>query len=300
MKNLVKKLSLGTVQFGLDYGINNPSGRPSREKSLAMLDFAYEKGIRVFDTAGAYGKAEEILGEFCQSRNLNGKIRITTKLKFNTAPIARGAIVDIIADEFKKSLKRLKSDYLDGCLLHEPEQIREGNIVRALSNLKKQGLIKNIGVSIYEDADAIYAAKLKEVDYIQVPYNVFNQRLNRTDFFQLAKKNDKTVFARSVFSQGLFFMPEDKIPPQLEGAKIYLRDFDKIIDKYGLTRIQAALFFALGNNDIDYAVFGVDNIKQLAEIVNLVKQPPDYQACVNELKDKFIKKDIISSNLWPR
>ena len=78
-ENLLNKLALGTVQFGLDYGINNPNGKPTREKSLEMLDYAWQKGIRVFDTAYAYGDAEEILGEFTKTRELGNKIKIITR-----------------------------------------------------------------------------------------------------------------------------------------------------------------------------------------------------------------------------
>lgn len=292
MESLIHKLTLGTAQFGLDYGINNFGGQPLRKKSLEMLNFAYEKGIRIFDTAYAYGEAEEILGEFSQGRNLDGKIRVITKTK--------GEAGDIIAANLKESLSRLKSNYVDGCLLHAPELIRDDKIVGALVGLKEQGLVKNIGVSVYEKAEAIYAAKLKEVDYIQVPYNIFNQRLDGVDFFQIAKKNGKTVFARSVFLQGLFLMPEEKIPPSLTSAKAHLKSLDKIINRYDLTRLQAALFFALSNNHINYVVFGVDNINQLAEIIDLAECPPDYQDCVDELKNKFIEieKNIIFPNLW--
>ncbi len=292
MENLMKKLILGTVQFGLDYGINNPNGKPSRQKSLEMLDFAYEKGIRIFDTSCAYGDAEEILDEFSASRNLGGKIRIITKVKGGTG--------DIIAANLKESLRRLKSDCIDGCLLHAPEYIREEKIIGILCDLKKQGLVKNIGFSIDEAEDALYSAGLKELDYIQVPYNIFDQRLNKTDFFRRAKKNGITVFARSIFLQGLFFIPEEKIPPYLENAKVHLRNLDEIIGRYGLTRMQAALMFSLSNEDIDYVVFGVDNIDQLTEITGFIENFPECRDCIRELENKFVKieKNIIFPDLW--
>lgn len=294
MKNLVQKLVLGTAQFGLDYGINNSNGKPSRKKSLEMLDFAYEKGIRIFDTAYAYGDAEEILGEFSISHNLGGKIRIITKTK--------GEIGDVIIANLKESLSRLKSDYVDGCLLHAPELIKDDKIVNILCNFKKEGLVKNIGFSIDETEDAIYAAKLKETNYIQVPYNIFDQRLDKTDFFRIAKKNGITVFARSAFLQGLFLMPEDKIPSYLENAKGYLQDLDEIIGKYGLTRMQAALLFSLSNENINHVVFGVDNINQLIEIMDFAENFSECSDCVRELKNKFIEieKNIIFPDLWKK
>ncbi|MFA4833313.1 MAG: aldo/keto reductase [Patescibacteria group bacterium] len=302
MENLLNKLVLGTVQFGLNYGINNLNGKPSREKSFEMLDLAYKNGIKIFDTANVYGDAEEILGEFMQSRNLSGKIKIITKLKPNIIAESDGEINSIIEANLRESLIRLKRNYVDGYLLHTPEYIRDKKIVSALSDLKKRGLVKNIGVSIYEEVDAVYAASLEEVDYIQVPYSIFDQRLNKTEFFQLAKNNNKTVFARSAFLQGLFFMPQERIPSHLEKAKIYLRDLDNIIAKYNLSRLQAALLFSLKNENINYIVFGVDNIVQLKENINTTEQNIDCERCLKELKDKFIdiEKNIIFPSLWKK
>ena len=302
MNNFLNKLALGTVQFGLEYGINNFVGKPSLEKSLEMLNFAYDKGIRIFDTAYAYGDAEEILGEFLQRRDLGKQIKIITKLKPNIVAESSGALQDIIATNLEESLKRLKRDYVDGYLFHTPAYIRKDKLVNSLSRLKRQGLVKNIGVSIYEEADAIYAAKLKEVDYIQVPYSIFDQRMDGFGFFQLAKKNGKTVFARSAFLQGLFFMDEDKIPPYLEDVKTLFKELDKIIKKHGLTRQKAALLFSLRNKNIDYTVFGVDNISQLKENIEIAQKNIDCEDCLNELKNKFtdIKRNIIFPSLWKK
>jgi len=302
MKNLFNKLVLGTVQFGLNYGINNQQGQPPLKKSLEVLDLAFKKGIEIFDTAYAYGDAEEILGEFSQSRSLGGKLKIITKLKPNIISETEGTAYDIIVANLEESLKRLKRDYVDGYLFHTHAYIKDDKLVDALCRLKKQGLIKNIGVSIYEEADAIYAANLKEVDYIQVPYSIFDQRMDKSGFFQLAKKNGKTVFARSAFLQGLFFMDEDKIPPFLNEVKKYFKDLDEIINRYGLTRAQAALLFSLNNKNIDYIVFGVDNIDQLKDDINITEKNIDCEQCIKELKNKFvaIEKNIIFPSLWKK
>jgi aryl-alcohol dehydrogenase-like predicted oxidoreductase len=300
--SLLNKLVLGTVQFGLDYGINNPNGKPAKEKSFEMLDFAHKNGIRIFDTADTYGDAEEILGEFLQNQNLGGEIKIITKLKLNIDSKSQSRIFDVIAINLEESLKQLQRNYVDGYLLHDPEYLKNEKIVSVLNNFKKEGIIKNVGVSVYEEADAIYATNLKEIDYIQIPYNIFDQRLDKTDFFQLAKKKSKTVFGRSAFLQGLFFVPEKKIPLHLENAKVYLRELDKIINKYNLSRRQIALLFLLKNKNIDYVVFGVDNIKQLKENIDIAEENIDCEQCIEELKDKFIsiEKNIISPNLWKK
>jgi len=302
MKKSTNKLVLGTVQFGLNYGINNPNGKPSREKSLAMLDFAYKNGINIFDTASAYGDAEEILGEFMETRNLTDKIKVITKLKPNIISESEREPYEIILENLNASLKKLKSKYVDGYLFHTPSYIKDEKLVSCLVKLKEQGLVKNIGVSIYEEEDAVYAAQLDVVDYIQVPYSILDQRLSKTDFFSIVKKNHKTIFARSAFLQGLFFMPEDMIPEHLSMAKKYFKELDDILSKYKLTRQQAALMFSCQNNNIDYVVFGVDNISQLEEDINTYIKNIDCSRCIKELEEKFIdiEKTIIFPSLWKK
>jgi uncharacterized protein len=302
MIDLSKKLVLGTVQFGLDYGINNFNGKPERQKSLEMLNYACEAGIRNFDTAYAYGYSEEILGEFLQNNNYAEEIKVITKLKPNIISEHNGDPYDIIAQNLKESLNRLKRNYVDGYLFHTPAYVKDNNLVNILIKLKEEGFIRNIGVSIYEEADAVYASNLPAIDYVQIPYNIFDQRLDKIDFFRIAKESGKKVFARSAFLQGLFFMPEEKIPPHLENVKIYFRELDKVIAKYDLSRQQIALLFSLKNKNIDYVVFGVDNIKQLKENVDIARQNIDCEGCIIELRDKFAKveKNIIFPSLWKK
>jgi uncharacterized protein len=302
MNDLSKKLVLGTVQFGLDYGINNFKGKPERQKSLEMLNYAYEAGIRNFDTAYAYGDAEEILGEFLHNNNFAEEIKIITKLKPNIISEHKGDPYDIIVKNLKESLKRLKRDYVDGYLFHTPAYVKDDNFVSVFKKLKERGLVKNIGVSIYEEADAVYASNLPAIDYIQIPYNIFDQRLDKADFFRQAKKNGKKVFARSAFLQGLFFMPEEKIPSYLASAKVYLKELDRIIGKYNLSRQQIALLFSLKNKNIDYVVFGVDNIKQLRENIKIAGQNIACEGCIQEVKERFdeVEKSIIFPSLWKK
>ena len=288
---MTSKLVLGAAQLGLDYGINNKRGKPSREESLAILDRAFENGINTFDTAFAYGDAEEIFGEFMESRGVRDKVSIISKLKPHTTEVE---------EEIKKSLARLKRDYLDGYLLHTPEYIYDDAVWSAMESAKKKGLVRNIGVSIYEEEDALHAVKERKVDYIQIPYSVFDQRLHKTDFFEIAQKNGVKVFARSAFLQGLIFMKDADVPDYLAEAKEYLREFDVMAKKHGFTRAEAALLFSYKNPDVDYVVFGADNTEQLEENLRIVNASKNFDACMAELRDKFtdIKKSIIMPSLW--
>ena len=114
----ISKMVLGTVQLGLDYGINNPRGKPSKSESLAMLERAHERGIRVFDTAFGYGDAEEIIGEFIAVKKLGDQVRVISKLEPNCVPEKSGDVLRIVESGLRASLRRLGRTWIDGYLLH--------------------------------------------------------------------------------------------------------------------------------------------------------------------------------------
>jgi len=299
----VKKLALGTVQLGLEYGIANLRGKPSFEKALGILDQAYTGRIRVFDTAAAYGNAEEILGEWITRNTVGENISIISKLRPNALQNIRVAdIPNVIEKELRGSLERLRRERLDGYLLHNADNLYNEETLGALEECKAKGLVKNIGVSIYEEGDALYAVHSSRIDYIQIPYNVLDRRLDQTDFFETARKNRVTVFARSAFLQGLLLMEEDEIPAHLKEVVLYLKKFNSIAKKHGFTRKEAAFLFPYTHPGIDYVVFGVDTEKQLDENIHIVKilETQDFKPCFKELKSEFlhINKSLILPNLW--
>jgi aryl-alcohol dehydrogenase-like predicted oxidoreductase len=297
------KLCLGTAQFGMDYGVNNKTGKPSRKTVYSMLDKALESGITCFDTAPVYGNAEELLGEYIRSRNLGYALRIISKLKLDL-PLnnSRGFIYmeKLIKEKITSSLRRLNVEILDGCLLHDASALYNESIMAGLQNCKNKGLIRNTGVSVYEAEDALAAARSGLVDYIQVPYNVLDRRLDKTDFFEVTRKKGITVFARSIFLQGLLLMDAADIPEQLSQAGKYIQQFDITVKKYHMSRVEGAFSFVYHNPGINYILFGVDNMLHLEQFVKLAQKqfiPEEYLA---ELHCQFedVEKKIISPNLW--
>jgi len=293
------KLCLGTVQFGLEYGINNPYGQPLKKDVFYMLDRAIEQGIKCFDTAFAYGNAEELLGEYGINRY---KVQVISKLKPNLIEDNDPNTSRIVEDHIVQSLRRIKIDVLDGYLLHTPTDFYNERVIEALQCCRNKGFIKNFGVSIYETGNALDVVKSGIVDYIQVPYSIFDQRLDQTEFFTLAKENNVVVFGRSAFLQGLILMEEDKVPEHLVKAKTYLRQFDDIINKYNISRVEAAFLFSCAHSGIDHVVFGVDNIGQLQEDIYISRKDLDFAECRKELSRCFqtIEKSIIFPSLWVR
>lgn len=293
-------LCLGTVQFGMKYGVNNQIGRqPSIEESFAMFDYALENGIDTIDTACAYGEAEEILGKYLKHRTDKHNLKIISKLRPNV--MEPGSIPEnIVMEECKNSLKRLSVGQLDGYLLHTPEYIYNEEILAALAKLKQEGYVKNIGVSIYDLKEGYAATKIGMVDYVQLPYSILDQRGIKEGFITAAKKAGITIFTRSAFLQGLFMMDHNSIPGHLKNAIPYLETMERILKEYETDKISAILQFVKYEKEIDYLVFGVEKIQQLQEDIQKASQFDVPEECIMQLKEEIdnVAQSVIFPSLW--
>lgn len=296
------RLTLGTAQFGMTYGINNKLGKPSQLEVNEMLNFAYENGIERLDTAQAYGDAEIMVGNFHREHS-ERTFRVISKLYPNMySDIGNGEITKVIKS-VEDSIERLNVQKLDGLLLHTPTDFYNEHIMSALEDAKNQGLVSNIGVSVYEMEHTFDVVRDPRVDYIQVMYNVFDQRVDDPEFWALAKKNEVVVFARSVFLQGLILMPENEIPEHLSYSIPYLRKLRCLAIDYGMDVLEMAYQFAFQNANIDSFVLGVDSLDQLALNIKMSQSDARLsQQCVEAIQSAFIKVDrsVILPSLWKK
>lgn len=311
---LKQKLCLGTVQFGLEYGINNRRGKPSAEEVFAMLDLARSRGIHYLDTAAAYGNAEELLGQWFQSRGCQDEFKVISKLRPNLIEGDGPNVPGQVLEQLRGSLERLRIKCLNGYLLHTPANFYNPQIIKGLQQAKEKGLTENIGVSIYEVETALDVVRSGLVDYIQIPYNAFDQRLDGHDFYTAARANGVTVFARSPFLQGLLFMEPEEAPERVAEARPHLEEFAAIVGRHGLRRSEACMLFSLLNEGNNYVVFGVDSLEQLEEDLGIAEAAAgvagstvsisghgcDIQALLADLRSHFssMEKAIIFPSLW--
>lgn len=285
------RLGLGTVQFGLDYGISNKSGRTSVEEAGRILSRAYEAGVRVVDTAADYGVSEETLGAaLCAAPGWRVVTKTTTK--------GRGP-ADAEAS-LRRSLERLRRGSVYGLLVHHAEGLLGpgGEAVYAeLRRLKAAGLATRIGVSVYtgEQIDAILARY--EIDLIQVPVNVLDQRLLAGGQLRRSKERGVEVHARSVFLQGALLMAPETLPSPLHAARGHLRNYHEEVRRLGLTPLEAALGFVLSIREIDVAVCGVESLAQLEDILTAARRSADFGALAPFSLDD---EKIVNPALWAR
>lgn len=297
------ELCLGTAQLGMKYGINNKVGKLRKESVFEILDTAIENNIRMWDTASVYGEAEELLGEYLFEHEEEAKnIKIISKQCQSVDGLDRKALEKCIRGELQQSLKRLHREYLDGYLLHSYREIDNADTINILEELKTEGLVQAIGVSVYEIDEAEKAIEEGIIDYLQMPCSVFDQRGLTSGVFQKAKEKGITVFTRSAFLQGLLMMREEEIPQYLQGIIPYVRKFNDILSNYQIDKKYAIIKFILSERQIDYMVFGIETREQLIEIVKEREKETLPEGLIKEIRNNFnnISTDLILPINWEK
>jgi len=264
-----KKLALGTVQFGLDYGISNTSGQVSLQEAFAISKLAAAENVDLYDTAPAYGNSEEVVGQIASLDSL-----LVTKTQSITNPEIKQKDINYIESVFQESLVQFKRDKVYGLLVHSIEDLKKtGNklLLNWLFEKKQQGLVDKIGVSVYTAEDIDYVLGQFDVDIIQLPINVLDQRLILSGHLDKLKKMDVEIHARSIFLQGLLLMDPVDIPAYFEVYKHEFRKFHDCVSETGLTPLQISLGFVLNLKEIDRVIIGVNSEQQLEQIIEASK-----------------------------
>lgn len=257
------KLALGTVQFGMPYGISNSQGQVSKQGVEEILQYANSVGIDTIDTAIAYGKSEQVLGH----AGVEG-FKVISKLP--SIPEKYMCLEEWISNELNSSLNRLGIRALYGFMLHHPEQIYGAageKVLKTLEKLKEAGLVKKLGVSIYDPAELDKLFSLFNFDIVQCPYNIVDRRLVTSGWLEQLKKKGVEVHTRSSFLQGLLLMERDALPKKFDVWKNYWDRWEEWVKDNNLSKLRGCLSFCLSCKGIDRVVVGVDKKLQLEEIV---------------------------------
>ena len=257
----MSKLVLGTVQFGLQYGVNSV-GRPSEDAVKDILASASKGGIDTLDTSSAYGNSEEILGE-CKTPE--EEFKIVSKYPKGETPVV---------EMFNGSLKRLRVKHLYGYLLHHFEVYKNSpKVWDEFVSLKESGKVQKIGFSLYSPEELQFILDNKSpFDLIQVPFNIFDKKF--LPFMSELHDKGVEIHVRSTFLQGLFFKDREALPEKLKPMKKYLLQLDEFSKKSGLSISEIALNYNLQNPYIDGVLIGVDNVSQLEMNLTSVKDMP--------------------------
>ncbi|MGI4762871.1 MAG: aldo/keto reductase [Janthinobacterium lividum] len=280
---LAQRLVLGTAQFGLAYGLNNQAGQPTPAAVAQILTAAQAAGLTLLDTAAAYGNSEARLGELAGN---NSAFELITKLPAN--PPAQ------VAQHLAESLARLRRPQLYGVLFHAFGPLQaQPDAWPALQAARAAGQVTRIGVSLYHPHEAEWLlAQGWDVDLVQVPYNVLDQRFAAV-LPALAARGVE-VHVRSAFLQGLLLRNPDTLPTFFQPLAPKIRQLRALVAEAGVPLPAALLLFAAHAPGVARAVIGVDSVANLhenlaaASYLAAAKTLRSALASLAELTDTFI------------
>ncbi|MCS7263079.1 MAG: aldo/keto reductase [Aquificaceae bacterium] len=286
---MVEKFVLGTANFGMEYGIS--CGRKlKKEEVFEILDRALYEGIWGVDTAVAYGEAHSVLGEYIRQRRRS--LRIITKL-----PAGDYTTYEDVYSKVLQSLEILGLEKVNILMLHSFQTFLKHKdiVIGSLKSLRKEGIIEDYGISVYHTQEVFEFYKAcKEPFAIEFPLNVFDRRF--VPYLQSWKSEGLMLFARSIFLQGLFFLPEDKLKGVFERAKDKILSLRELPKRLGMDLACLCLNFVTSFKELDGFVVGVDNVEQLVRNVDCLRMSVSLD---NQLKEfETEDEEIILPYMW--
>lgn len=258
------RLALGTVQFGLSYGITNTSGQVDAEEIARILDLGRAAGMDTVDTATAYGESEQRLGDAGVQ-----DWRVVTKL--GEPPRDTESLADWVRAEVHTSLAKLKLGRLAGLLVHRSAALhgaRGEALYEALQTLKTDGVVEKIGVSIYDPEELTALDGALTLDLVQAPYNVLDRRIVTSGWLARLKARGVEVHTRSAYLQGLLLLDAEALPPTFEQWRPLWRAWSAWLARKQYTAVQACIGFVCAQPGIDRVVVGVENQRQLHDAIS--------------------------------
>lgn len=260
------RLGLGTVQFGLDYGISNSSGKVSLAQVREILDEAFALSVPLLDCAPLYGDAEAVLGE----TSAGNRFKIVTKTpQFKKGKIDPEDAAALYAS-LQASLQRLKIQAVYALMVHNADDLlaQDGKLLFAqMQQLKSEGLVEKIGASVYSAEQIDKLLEIGTPDLVQLPLNVFDQRLVKSGHLKKLKDLDVEVHARSVFLQGILLMAPEELPEFFSPVRDTFARYSAELGRSGVSPLQAAISFVLDQKEVDFAICGVTSKDELQQIV---------------------------------
>ena len=261
--NSCVNLGLGTVQWGMPYGITNLSGTATPETVVKLLARARQAGVGLLDTAWTYGNAESVLGE--QGALANGFSIITKTRPLKGLDLSPAESAKLVEDAFHVSLSRLRVGAVYGLLVHHADDLLGplGDVLWALmQKLRSQELVEKIGCSLYDPQQFFLLQQRYALELVQLPYNIYDQRYVISGMAARASSSGVEVHVRSAFLQGILLSKTACLPAHFAGVREHHAALLAQYEAWGLSPLQAALGFCLACPDIKKVIVGCERLEQ--------------------------------------
>lgn len=294
------RLCIGTVQFGMDYGVAHTKALELRD-AVDCLDYAVQNGVSAIDTSPAYGYAESIVGEFIKKKTVARDAlfisdKLYPELRDDLTPKARAGE---ISRRVETSLKTLNTDYFDAYMYHTSTYAFRPELLEALFEIKRQGRARSVGVSVYEPLEALACRESDFVDFMQAPYSAFDRRMKNAGAFD--SRGKMTIHARSAFVQGLLFMKEDELPPYLAGAAPFIKRYSELCRDYRVSEAALAMGYVKREEAISAIVFGAIDREQIRNNINdFAAELPDSLIEIVEREFRGMDEELYVPTRWKK
>jgi aryl-alcohol dehydrogenase-like predicted oxidoreductase len=295
------RLVVGTVQFGMPYGIANRTGQPSFDEVSKILACALEGGATTLDTAAEYGDSESALGRALRAIGALDRVTIITKVrpvKLMTQKRTQKNVSRYIRDSVSSSLARLGIESCPLILFHNTDDITYMDI---LLELKKEGLAQHVGVSVGFPEQMEKVLSTPGVEAVQIPVSILDQRILRSGNLARAAQTGMAVFVRSIFLQGLLVMPSNEIIPELRVVILVRQRLEHIAEEAGLNMSEMALRYGLSLPGVTGVLTGVETAEQMAANVAIAARGPLPPHIVQEIEAAVpdLPPTVLSPYYWP-
>jgi len=288
MSSLAKKLAIGSVQFGLDYGIANQNGQVNADGIHFILDLAFENNITTLDTAKAYGESEESIGKYLKKTK---KIwSVITKVSD-----CNQSIIEQIKDSIEKLTVRPTI-----VLAHSTNLFLDPRFQSEVQEAKDNELIHSIGVSLYNEKEInqVLESELKP-EVVQLPMNILDSRLYRHGALGNLFEKGIEIHVRSAFLQGMFYLPESDLKTRFVDALPFLNRLKAIAAETDLTLPEMSLLWLVNLEEVCKVVIGIDNAYQLNMHLQTLEKKVNSIVFKEALSVHYENENILNPSLWP-
>jgi uncharacterized protein len=287
MSNLV----LGTVQFGLSYGINNSVGKPDLSSVKEILKVSKDHGINELDTAQGYGDAENVL---CQALGVGAK-NFLIHSKFS---LMNGFSVEEIEERLRVSLKNLGAEKIGYFFFHRFSDFLEMQKLKMANSEFIQKHSLGLAVSVYGEEEFKQSLESDFVKAIQLPFNLLDASEEKLALMKTAKEKGVALYCRSVFLQGLFFMNPNDLSDKLKPLAPALKRINEISKEYNVSVMTLSLGFVRQFPELDGVLIGVETAEQLQSNLKAWDEKVPMEAIKKIQEIEITNKNLLHPRNW--
>jgi len=299
----ISRMGIGTVQFGMNYGVNNSSGQTSMEDIATVFEKCRERGISFVDTSRCYGSSEARIAATLDRLNARKDFFIETKLDLpgDWETMSEKELLMAARRSLEQSLRTLRVESIPLYLLHTERYLKFPCLWEFMLRQIEDGTVQRIGVSLEigpSGAEACFG--LPQLAALQIPFNALDSRWDAAGFFRRTLEKGILVVGRSTYLQGLLLMSPDSLPENLHYVAVFLSRLATIAAEAGMDRKTLCLRYALSRTEIGTSILGLDSAAQFDENFGIYSRGPLDEELLGLVSGAFsdVPEHCVNPSLW--